>query len=134
MGLVKTVFYAVFIFFAMIYIGAFLVGFYEGYTGYGEFEEEFVVEAGYVQPYYLTLDQFTSTEMFVEANTPINLYLLDSFNFEKFEAGEGFDYYDLRSNAVKARLVFEAPYDDTYYIVFETGDTEAHINFRYILY
>ncbi|ETA67343.1 protein of unknown function (DUF1883) [Methanolobus tindarius DSM 2278] len=120
---------------AVLLIGVYSVGYSSEKDKELSFEDEFVIEKGYYQPYYFQLEESDLLDVLVETEgTPIDVYLLDSNNFNQLESNGTFEYYQFRGNSIKTQIKFEAPNYDTYYIVFESLNSDAKVKFNYTAY
>jgi hypothetical protein len=102
---------------------------------YESAEETFVVENGYYQYYELDLLEYDIVDMSIDTrNTPINIYVLDSMNFNRYESGKTFETHFLREGTIKTQLSFEPPHDGKYYVIFESISSDAYVNVFYEIY
>lgn len=85
--------------------------------------ETIEVEAGKYVSYALQLTQGTTlhAKFFVAGGSKVNVWLLDSANFQLFQAGSEFRYYEGTSMAVKgvAGYTFQIPQTETYALIID---------------
>jgi hypothetical protein len=102
---------------------------------YESAEETFIVESGYYQYYEFDLLEYDILEMAIDTgNTPINIYVLDHINFNKYESSEIFESIFVREDTIKTQLYFEAANEGKYYVVFESLSSDARIDVSYEIY
>ncbi|MBP2030585.1 hypothetical protein J2755_001533 [Methanohalophilus levihalophilus] len=102
---------------------------------YESAEETFVIEKGTYQYYEFEILEYDIVDISADTgNVPINIYVLDSTNFNRYESLRTFDTMDIRVDTIKTQLSFEAPHDGKYYVVFESIDSDARIDVSYEIY
>ncbi|WP_340818772.1 hypothetical protein [Methanolobus sp. WCC4] len=98
-------------------------------------EETFLVENGYYQYYEMDLLEYDILDMTIDTgNTPINIYVVDSQNFNRYDSGRDFYTEFMREGTIRTQLSFEAPYDGTYYVIFESISSDAYVDVSYEIY